>query len=97
MNVFLPANSSGWPREILINSNFVISSAAESHVYGRFGGVEKPAFVCARLNQSFPRGPVRVLMLLPAPHRELTFFWRHLIPDRLQILFDSRVARLLVQ
>jgi hypothetical protein len=32
-----------------MNSNFVISSAAKSHVYGRFCGVEKPAFVCASL------------------------------------------------
>jgi hypothetical protein len=51
-------------REILINSNFVISSAAESHVYGRFCGVEKPAFVCARLNQSFLRFPNYKIMLL---------------------------------
>ena len=51
-------------RETLINSSFVISSRAESPVYGQFCGVEtcperaqrverEPAFACAGLNQSF--------------------------------------------
>lgn len=40
--------------ETLINPIFVISSGAKSLVYGRFRGVEKPAFGFPELNQSFP-------------------------------------------
>ena len=43
------------PEEAAINPIFVISSVAESSVYGRFCGVEKPAFRSGGLDQSFSK------------------------------------------
>ena len=42
------------PMETLNHSNSVISSGAESPVYGQFREVEKPAFLSLIPKQSFP-------------------------------------------